>query len=107
MLRKDYTFPKKIDGLPTRISDFPDLQIDSFAESPRFMGGDTPECRRFDPGLPLQLPIDRTALNSARIAGGAFLDLHHKTSDRLARRNQCLVRRAGRDMEDVAGPQLL
>jgi len=32
-LGKDYTFPNKIDGLPAKLSDFGDLQIDSFTTS--------------------------------------------------------------------------
>ena len=33
VLGKDYTFPNKIDGLPAKLSDFQDLQINSFVTS--------------------------------------------------------------------------
>ena len=33
VLGRDFTFPNKIDGLPAKLSDFPDLQINSFTTS--------------------------------------------------------------------------
>jgi hypothetical protein len=33
VLGKDFTFPNKIEGLPAKLSDFKDLQINSFTTS--------------------------------------------------------------------------
>ena len=33
VLGKDYAFPNKVEGLPTKLSDFPELQINSFVTS--------------------------------------------------------------------------